>query len=232
MTWAIGEFATASARITSRHCDFLAQAGVWHRDALHTSSATYRVSSGRLDAMPTKTETYPARRLVGWSRVWVDPGDGPGLVGAYEPESDGPAPAGANSIKAFIVPVGAADPDTGFWSEIWDLCAFNLASPGRWWLRSGLGDLLGEDHVAACAESGAAVRLVATPLDWLCARGDAVCVLDWSRVDPRDAFASCKRIEPASPELGRMLKTRLRQLARAHFVIGEPGAAPAETAHA
>ncbi|WP_146214612.1 hypothetical protein [Azospirillum thermophilum] len=235
MTWLISEFATASARIGARHRDFLAQAGVLRVDAAHTSDTGWRMVGGCLEPVPAEPQTYPARRLVGWSQVWADAG-ADGLSGAFEPVSDGPQPPGTEIVKAFVVPVGASDPDTGMWAEVWDLVAFNLAQPGRWWLRSGLADLLGEDHVEACAESGAPVQLVATPLDWLRAGGDAACVLDWSRVDPRDVFARCRRVEPASPDVGRLLKTRLRQLARTPFVIGEPGAltggAPAETVHA
>lgn len=224
------EFATASGRITTRHRDFLVSAGVQHVDAVHTSSIGWRLVGGHLEPVQVEPQTYTARRLVGWSQVWADPAAAVGLSGAFEPVSDAPQPPGTESVKAFIVPVGSADPDTGMWSEVWDLCAFNLARPGQWWLRSGLAEMIGEDYVADCVETGAAVRLVATPLDWLRAAGRAACVLDWSRIDPRAAFAGCSRVEPATPDLGRTLKARIRQLARAPFVIGDVAAT--ETAHA
>lgn len=65
-------------------------------------------------------------------------------------------------------------------SGIYDLVAFRSSDPRKWWLRTGNAYALGE-HLLGLPDP---VRLVRTPVDWLAAGGDAVCILDWSPASP------------------------------------------------
>lgn len=81
-----------------------------------------------------------------------------------------PSPDGARRL---VVPVYEG-------SELLDLVAFSTTSPDHWLLRTGFGLALGlfegwEPH--RWADS---VHLYRTPLDWLRAGGDGLCVVDWS----------------------------------------------------
>lgn len=69
--------------------------------------------------------------------------------------------------------------------DLVDIVAFAPASPDRWTLRRGAGVMLGEDALwHACAMRGPGARTIvavhATPMAWLRAGGEGVCVLDWS----------------------------------------------------
>lgn len=63
-----------------------------------------------------------------------------------------------------------------------DLIAFHIASPDRWWWRTGEASLLGEHMVVN--DIGEPVPVVATPADWLALAGHAICILDWSNTSP------------------------------------------------
>lgn len=63
--------------------------------------------------------------------------------------------------------------------EIIDLIAWQTCTPGKWLWRKGLGNYLGGDLIARSQWTDHhALILVATPLDWLCAAGEAVCILN------------------------------------------------------
>jgi hypothetical protein len=64
--------------------------------------------------------------------------------------------------------------------ELVDLIAFRAADPGGWLLRSGEGWCLGLADGLSSLVWRDAVNLHATPLDWLRAEGDGLCILDWS----------------------------------------------------
>jgi hypothetical protein len=86
--------------------------------------------------------------------------------GLYEPDPDGEAAA--------ILPVFQMN-GIGF-LDVVDLIAWKTGQPKEWRWRIGqgwaLGDFLLDDDLP--------VPVVATPLDWLKAAGDALCILDWS----------------------------------------------------
>lgn len=92
--------------------------------------------------------------------------------GIYEPDESGDL--------AVILPVGwpASGTLTAPHWYLVDLVAFCPASPDRWALRTGNGWALG-GHMLEHWE-GDPVAIVETPLDWLRAGADAVCVLDWA----------------------------------------------------
>lgn len=68
--------------------------------------------------------------------------------------------------------------------KIIDLVAWHPADPSQWWLRSNLGSILGEDCLFQQDCSGEIV-LHGQPLDWLCAGGSGVCILDWEAPELR-----------------------------------------------
>lgn len=90
----------------------------------------------------------------------VEPVDG----GLYTPSSSG--------VPAMIVPVFEG-------GDLIDLLAFRTAEPEHWWLRKGLGGLLGLWSGWGKHEWADSVRLHATPLEWLQAGGEGLCVVDW-----------------------------------------------------
>lgn len=206
------EMCAAFVRMTERHEDFLAQHGVrvWAR---HTSAAGYRMMNGVLETYPVEPYSFDARRLCGSHPIAARDD------GTFELADDG--------RNAIIVPAGAHSPIDGGWEDIFDLVAFYLDQPGRWWVRAGEA-LLGENHLRDRFEDRRPARLVETPLDYLKAAGDAVCVLDWDHADPREAFAGLAVVECATHDLGRRLKRRIADLSRPRFEIAAP---PAERNH-
>ena len=202
----LAELTQAYARKSERHEDFLAASGI-----VLFASVTCEVK-GRL-------VTTQTRALCGAHPISTE--DQPkapetGCAGYFEMVADG--------RNAVIVPVGVAGPD-GLWDDIYDLVAFRLDAPSRWWLRCG-EPLLGEQYVTQCADCGVAVRLVSTPLDWLRAGGAAACVLDWRSADPRLLFQDVASIECDTPELAKQLKKRVDALARPAFKISAEQAVP------
>lgn len=99
--------------------------------------------------------------------------------GLYEPDQDGGA--------AVIIPVMVVERLETILGPIdlpclVDLIAFQTANPARWQWRIGTGWALGS-HLLTEPDSDA-VEIVATPLEWMSAGGNAVCVLDWSEQSP------------------------------------------------
>jgi len=93
--------------------------------------------------------------------------------GTYSPVDDGKI--------AIIVPVMMPDAFEVFGikcesMEIVDLVAFRSEAPTRWCWRTGEGWALG----AWLLHHDAPIRLVAHPLQWLAAAGEALCILDWN----------------------------------------------------
>lgn len=204
------EMEAAFARMTERHEDFLAQHGAraWAR---HTSVAGYRMVNGVVETYPVEPYSYDSRRLCGCHPI-VDHDDG-----TFDFAEEG--------RNAIIVPAGTTSPIDGGWEDIFDLVAFRLDQPDLWWLRAG-ETLLGESHLRDRFEDRRPARLVETPLDWLRAGGEAACVLDWARFDPRSAFAGLAAVECATHALGRRLKRRIADLSRPRFDVTVPIAPP------
>lgn len=89
-----------------------------------------------------------------------------------------------------------------------DLIAFTSNKPLAWLLRLGLGWSLGLldglEHHSGKDE----VRLWATPLDWLRAGCDGLCILDWSAPDVRE-LTRLSRIHCQNRALSEVLKEAL-----------------------
>lgn len=97
----------------------------------------------------------------------------------YEPDDAG--------VPAMIVPVCWPDNSNVFGQifTLWpvhDLIAFQTSRPASWHWRTGNGWALG-GHLLEDWQ-GEPVPVVATPLDWLRAGGEATCVLDWADDSP------------------------------------------------
>ncbi len=131
--------------------------------------------------------------------------------GLFEPAEEGRA--------AVIVPVGQRFTPWCGWEFMDDLCAFYLDQPSRWWLRCGTEAVLGLEALEDAYGRKAAPLLVGTPLDWLKAGGDAVCIVNWGAVDPRGLFVGFPVVNCTTPALERRLLQRIEELARPPFEI-------------
>lgn len=72
--------------------------------------------------------------------------------------------------------------------EIIDLLAWRSDAPGNWAWRTGLGWALGTDMLFPRWDN-APVPIHATPLDWLRAAGEGMCILDWEAPELGDLRA-------------------------------------------
>jgi len=87
----------------------------------------------------------------------------PDGAGLYIPDVDG-------VVTAAILPVMPE-------GDLIDLVAINIAQPGRWRRRTGLGDLLGENNVFGLF--GEPLLVHPGPYEWLLADGEGVAVLEF-----------------------------------------------------
>ncbi len=122
--------------------------------------------------------------------------------GLYQPDPEGK--------PAMIVPVTMPEVHEGLWGQpitmfpVVDIIAFQTSQPVAWRWRTGHAWALGEHLLAD--PIGGPVEIVATPLAWLAAGGDACCILDWSPSSP--AWAALR----TGPELvvtDRFLEAKL-----------------------
>lgn len=142
-----------------------------HLDRLRVLGCTHA-------AMARAARDYPA-----FGVMKVQPISG----GLYEPCEAG--------HLALILPVccpshhvGLVTPTITLWPVL-DLIAFRADNPANWLWRTGHGWALGADTLENW--QGQPVPVVATPLDWLRAGGDAVCVLDWQDDSPAWPLLRC-----------------------------------------
>ena len=131
----------------------------------------------------------------------------PGPVGVVMIETDkmGTFAPSESGRRAFVHPVlvGAQ------FSELADLIAWFPDRPDRWWTRLRTGHPLGADQLEQAEFDDAPVMLRRTPLSWLTAGGDGVCVLDW-RVSRR-ALRAVPIIIAEDEQHGREVKRRLTE---------------------
>jgi len=92
-----------------------------------------------------------------------------------------------------------------------DLIAWRSCNPARWFWRTGTGWALGTDYLGP-RWGDEAVRLFATPLEWLAGAGEGICILDWSAPEIRE-LAALDTIE-AEEMVGRKLLGILSKPAR------------------
>ena len=68
-----------------------------------------------------------------------------------------------------------------------DMVAISSGNRNQWSLRRGMGYMLGLDHLNRIlqergwgADAHEVLRVYSTPMDWLAAGGNGICVLDWN----------------------------------------------------
>lgn len=116
-----------------------------------------------LGASPEALASLGYRQLpFGVERIDVDD------AGRWWPDPEGK--------PALVVPVME-------YGEPIDIIAFHTGQPARWWWRDGIGSLLGHDLLTRCVWPGDELPVVSTPLAWIVAGGEAVCILDWDLPD-------------------------------------------------
>lgn len=97
--------------------------------------------------------------------------------------------------------------------ELVDLCAFRSADPTRWLLRTGCGWALGLEDGFERLTWREVVPLAVSPLEWLQAGADGLCVLDWDAPEIHDLLA-VPHLVCSSPELANHLKRSLAKPVR------------------
>jgi hypothetical protein len=117
----------------------------------------------RMAALGVSYETMDDMSPDGWM---------PFGVATIIPDDEGLFEPGAGALHV-VQPIYAGE-------DIIDMVAWTSADPASWRLRTGLGAWLGDlDALIDCAID-APVSLYATPLDWLRAGGDGLCIVNWS----------------------------------------------------
>jgi hypothetical protein len=104
----------------------------------------------------------------------------------------------------------------------YDVIVWRHEDPSRWWLQTGVCQLLGESDVRHCAQTGETLLLVETPYAWTVAvqrHPSAACVLSWKHVDLHRALGGVSRITCATPRLAQTLEQRLAREAKHGFRI-------------
>lgn len=84
-------------------------------------------------------------------------------------------------FTAMVLPVLERSPRACLPSVV-DLVAFRSARPSKWWWRIGAGALLGSELLSDHWLSDP-LLVVSTPVAWLRAAGEAVCILNWDCSD-------------------------------------------------
>jgi hypothetical protein len=112
----------------------------------------------------------------------------------YKPVDEG--------VLAVIVPCGFWD---GLDWQLDDLCAFYLDKPERWWLRLGVGVLLGDIHRTSLSPR----RIYQTPLQWLQGGATGFCILDWV-ADPVDLLIGVGDLIADRSLLNRLRKSTIQ----------------------
>ncbi len=119
--------------------------------------------------------------------------------------------------RAFQVPVEDR------FGVAYDIVAWPVDDPNVWWTRRGLATVLGEHALFVAEWRGAAVRLYATPRDWLFSRDPmAVCIVDWSS-NLRQALGAAPEVICQTAPLKSELERRLYQQVRPAFAISVRG---------
>lgn len=116
-----------------------------------------------LGVSPVALASLGARQLP-FGALTIDVDD----AGRWWPDADG--------FPAMVVPVRERGDDI-------DIIAFRTDAPARWWWRIGCASMLGADLLDGTFFPGDRLRVVSTPIGWIAAGGDAVCILDWSCPD-------------------------------------------------
>ena len=98
------------------------------------------------------------------------------------------SPIDGGGVQALVLPVLDGQ-------QLVDMVAFSPLSPDQWYLRRGDGRILGSGGGMADWDTGMEeIRIFATPMDWMIAGGDGICVLTWDERAIRDLMALGGRV--------------------------------------
>lgn len=133
-------------------------------------AATARVRQSHLDRLMALGVPGIAIATLGGRQIPFGVGTVERLErGLYQP-GDGPLHV--------LSPVYAA-------GEIIDIIAWRSDAPANWVWRTGLGWALGSDELCPRWDNDP-MPIHATPLDWLRAAGEGICILDWEAAELGD----------------------------------------------
>ena len=144
--------------------------------------------------------TFGVRPLIGLGRIVAH------STGLFEFHADGDL--------ALIVAEGV--PECPGWAEVHDLIAFKPKDPSRWWLRRGEVDLLGAYNMTPWKLSPTTIH--ETPLSWLQAGADGVCIIDWT-CSPADVLLGAGELRAESHSLKAKLERRIVEVALGSFQV-------------
>jgi hypothetical protein len=92
------------------------------------------------------------------------------------------------------------------WSgEIVDVVGWQAEQPGAWWRLHRAANMLGSDELTRACGDARPARLCDSPLDWLQANCDPLCVLDWWQDWSGMAFMATA-VVAQSPDLAMQLR--------------------------
>ena len=89
-----------------------------------------------------------------------------------------------------------------------DICAWFQDRPTRWWLRRGIGVVLGADEAEHKEFMREPLYIFDTPADWVAAGGNGGCVLSWDATLPL-YLAADGRYECQSNKIAAKLRRAL-----------------------
>lgn len=131
-------------------------------------------------------------------------------VTRVETAPDGLFTPSERGLPAYVQAVAEWDGDWGIADTV-DLVAWRPSEPSRWWWRCGTACALGDGLL----DGDEPVRVVGSPLAWLAAGGNAMCILDWSVTSP-----VWNDMRSAPPLI--FTDERLRQRVRNHLIRSAP----------
>ena len=129
-----------------------------------------------------------------------------GLVGVanIEANGDGTYQRVDHGTAAVILPAREND-------RIIDLVAFRTGEPGRFWLRAGLAAVLGYDFATMCVDLERPLPVYPTPLSWLRAGGEGLCVLNSNGWEARRLLRDAAELICQTEDLARACRDLTRQ---------------------
>jgi hypothetical protein len=89
-----------------------------------------------------------------------------------------------------------------------DAVAWAVHNENAWWVRFRAVPLLGRENARVAATFNRALTVQATPYNWVLARGNGLCIIDWS-ADILPIIASVPLLVAETHDLADMLRARL-----------------------
>ena len=125
-------------------------------------------------------------------------------VSNIEANGDGTYQRVDHGTPAVILPAREND-------QIIDLVAFRTSEPGRFWIRVGLAGVLGYDFATMCVDLERPLSVHLTPLSWLRAGGEGLCVLNSNAWEARRLLRDAVELTCETEDLARACRDLTRQ---------------------